>query len=171
MNKIGGMKQIIWFMRTYVMLMAIFILQKPLFMLATHGASQMSWREAFSEMIPVMFHGLRIDLSMASYLMLLPGLLLLAYVWIRQEFIRPAFNAYMGIIAVATSFCFVLNAVLYPYWCFPLDSTPFFYFFTSPTDAFASATFWEILLGILALAAISVLNWRLLRMPKPRRDR
>ena len=120
MNKIGGMKQIIWFMRTYVMLMAIFILQKPLFMLATHGASQMSWREAFSEMIPVMFHGLRIDLSMASYLMLLPGLLLLAYVWIRQEFIRPAFNAYMGIIAVATSFCFVLNAVLYPYWCFLL---------------------------------------------------
>ena len=171
MNKLGGMKQIIWFVRTYIVLMIIFILQKPLFMLVTHGASQMSWGEVFAEMMPVMFHGLRIDLSMAGYLMLLPGLLLLANVWIRQEFIRPIFNTYMGIIAVATAFCFVLNAVLYPYWCFPLDSMPFFYFFTSPADAFASASFGEIGLGILALAAISALIWWMLRMPKPRRDR
>ena len=171
MNKLGGMKQIIWFVRTYIVLMIIFILQKPLFMLVTHGASQMSWGEVFAEMMPVMFHGLRIDLSMAGYLMLLPGLLLLANVWIRQEFIRPIFNTYMGIIAVATAFCFVLNAVLYPYWCFPLDSMPFFYFFTSPADAFASASFGEIALGILALAAISALTWWMLRMPKPRRDR
>ena len=171
MNKLGGMKQIIWFVRTYTVLMIIFILQKPLFMLVTHGASQMSWGEVFAEMMPVMFHGLRIDLSMAGYLMLLPGLLLLANVWIRQEFIRPIFNTYMGIIAVATAFCFVLNAVLYPYWCFPLDSMPFFYFFTSPADAFASASFGEIGLGILALAAISALTWWMLRMPKPRRDR
>ena len=170
MNKLGGMKQIIWFVRTYIVLMIIFILQKPLFMLVTHGASQMSWGEVFAEMMPVMFHGLRIDLSMAGYLMLLPGLLLLANVWIRQEFIRPIFNTYMGIIAVATAFCFVLNAVLYPYWCFPLDSMPFFYFFTSPADAFASASFGEIALGILALAAISALIWWMLRMPK-RRDR
>ena len=105
MNKLGGMKQIIWFVRTYIVLMIIFILQKPLFMLVTHGASQMSWGEVFAEMMPVMFHGLRIDLSMAGYLMLLPGLLLLANVWIRQEFIRPIFNTYMGIIAVATAFC------------------------------------------------------------------
>ena len=77
----------------------------------------------------------------------------------------------MGLIAAATALCFVLNTVLYPYWCFPLDSMPFFYFFTSPTDAFASASPWEILLGIIALAGITILNWWLLHMPKPRRDR
>lgn len=171
MNKLGGMKQITWFVRTYALLLAIFILQKPLFMLITHNASQMMWGDFFAEMIPVMYHGLRIDLSMAGYLMLLPGLLLLANVWIRQEFIRPIFNAYMGLIAAATALCFVLNTVLYPYWCFPLDSMPFFYFFTSPTDAFASASPWEILLGIIALAGITILNWWLLHMPKPKRDR
>lgn len=171
MNKLSGMKQITWFVRTYALLLAIFILQKPLFMLITHNASQMMWGDFFAEMIPVMYHGLRIDLSMAGYLMLLPGLLLLANVWIRQEFIRPIFNAYMGLIAAATALCFVLNTVLYPYWCFPLDSMPFFYFFTSPTDAFASASPWEILLGIIALAGITILNWWLLHMPKPKRDR
>ena len=53
------------------------------------------------------------------------------------------------------SFCFVLNIALYPYWNFPLDSTPLFYFFTSPADAFASTSIWVDLLGFICLITLA----------------
>ena len=158
------MKQIKRFFKIYLILVVLFVLQKPLFMLLTHASAAQPLEDSFCTMLAVIWHGLQLDLSMAGYLTAIPALLLLASIWIKEEIIRPVFSIYFGIIAVFMSFCFVLNIALYPYWNFPLDSTPLFYFFTSPADAFASTSIWVDLLGFICLILCAVAIWFVLSL-------
>ncbi len=162
------MKQLLWFLRTYIMLVMIFLIQKPIFLLVENSSASSPVDAIWSSMIPVMWHGLMLDLAIAGYITLLPGLMLLASVWIRKELVRPVFNTYFGLVSFGISLCFTLNAALYPFWKFPLDSTPFSYFFSSPADAFASTSVWFSLLGVVVMAVYACLVWLLLRMPAPK---
>ena len=165
------MKQIKWFFKTYFTFVLLFMLQKPLFLLFTHSSATQPIDSVLAAMGETMWHGLPLDLSMAGYLTAIPGLLLLASIWLRIEIIRPVFNVYMAIAALFMSFCLVLNIGLYPYWSFPLDSTPLFYFFTSPSNAFASTSIWVDLLGLLAFIACALVLWLALKMYGGRRER
>lgn len=158
------MRQIGWFFKTYFTFVLLFVVQKPLFMLFTPTPVSHSVDSPFASAFEVMWHGLPLDLSMAGYLTILPAFLLIASIWMRKEVIKPILNVYFAIVATFMSVCFVLNILLYPYWSFPLDTTPFFYFFTSPADAFASTSIWLDLLGILCLAVCAVVIWLTLKM-------
>lgn len=162
------MKQLLWFLRTYIMLVVIFLIEKPIFLLVENSSASSPVDAIWSSMISVMWHGLMLDLAIAGYITLLPGLMLLASVWIRKELVRPVFNTYFGLVSFGISLCFTLNAALYPFWKFPLDSTPFSYFFSSPADAFASTSVWFSLLGVVVMAVYACLVWLLLRMPAPK---
>ena len=150
------------------MLVVIFLIQKPIFLLVENSSASSPVDAIWSSMISVMWHGLMLDLAIAGYITLLPGLMLLASVWIRKELVRPVFNTYFGLVSFGISLCFTLNAALYPFWKFPLDSTPFSYFFSSPADAFASTSVWFSLLGVVVMAVYACLVWLLLRMPAPK---
>lgn len=67
----------------------------------------------------VIWHGLSLDLGMAGYLSVIPGLSLLVSIWIRKKLVYPILNIYFGIVAFMGAFLFVLNLGLYPYWNFP----------------------------------------------------
>lgn len=153
------MKQIKWFFKTYFTFVLLFLVQKPLFMLFTHSSATQPIDNTFSTMLAVMWHGLTLDLSMAGYLTAIPALLLIASIWLRKELVRPILNGYFAIAALLMSFCFVLNIALYPYWSFPLDSTPLFYFFTSPADALASVSFWMQAVGLVSLCGCAAAIW------------
>ena len=150
------------------MLVVIFLIQKPIFLLVENSSASSPVDAIWSSMISVMWHGLMLDHAIAGYITLLPGLMLLASVWIRKELVRPVFNTYFGLVSFGISLCFTLNAALYPFWKFPLDSTPFSYFFSSPADAFASTSVWFSLLGVVVMAVYACLVWLLLRMPAPK---
>ncbi len=159
------MKQILLFVKTYATWVVLFMLQKPLFLMMEKGAAQQPIDNIFTEMPSVMWHGLPLDLSMAGYLSILPGLLLILSYWLRQELVRPILNSYFIIASCIVACGFVLNIGLYPYWGYPLDSTPLFYFSTSPSDALASVGFWQLSLALLAIVLLSALMWLALRMP------
>jgi phosphoglycerol transferase MdoB-like AlkP superfamily enzyme len=133
---------------TFVAFVLLFALQKPLFMLFYHSlfteASGADW-------LSVIRHGLPLDLSIAGYMSVLPGLLAALSVWIPKRGASFLFKGYFAIIALLMSVIFVLNLALYSYWGFPLDTTPFFYFFTSPADAVASVSWWMVIGGIVAM--------------------
>ena len=150
------------------MLVVIFLIEKPIFLLVENSSASSPVDAIWSSMISVMWHGLMLDHAIAGYITLLPGLMLLASVWIRKELVRPVFNTYFGLVSFGISLCFTLNAALYPFWKFPLDSTPFSYFFSSPADAFASTSVWFSLLGVVVMAVYACLVWLLLRMPAPK---
>lgn len=163
------MKQVLWFIKTYVTFVVLFVLQKPLFLIWEKASATQPVEQLFSEIPAVIWHGLPLDLAMSGYLSALPGFLLIAAIWLRKELVRPILNIYFAIIAFMMSFFFILNLGLYPYWNFPLDSTPVFYFLSSPSDALASISFWQIVACVIVVAISSVICWFALRIPTGKR--
>ncbi len=147
------MKQrVIWLIKAYFVILGICILQKPFFMLSNlnlySSASVADW---FS----VMWHGLPLDRSVSAYLVVIPSVVMMLSAWIKMPPLMKVLRIYFGIVAVVLSLIFVFDSVLYPYWGFKLDSTPLFYFFSSPKDAAASGTFLQLCGIILALVGVA----------------
>ena len=111
--------------------------------------------------LPMLLHGLRLDVAVAGYLCILPCLLAAVSAWLKgKNSIRTLgyiWKVYFSIAALILALAILLNIVLYGYWGFPLDSTPLFYFLTSPKDAAASTEWWMIPCGIIGLAITTTL--------------
>ena len=164
------MKQIIWFVKTYATFVVLFVLQKPLFLFWEKGSATQPVDNIFTELPAVIWHGLPLDLSMAGYLSVIPGLLSIAVVWLKRDLVKPIMNIYFIIASLFITCSFLLNTSLYPYWKYPLDSTPLFYFFTSPADAIASVSIWQVILSIVILIVLTVGVWFTLRMRGEKRQ-
>lgn len=153
-------ERIVGFIKTYLLFVCIFIIQKPLFMLYHHALyTDISvgdwWR--------VMWHGLPLDLSLAGYLTAIPGLLYIVSAWTQSGVLRRVWLGYYQFVAILLSVIFVVDVVLYSYWGFRLDATPLFYFFSSPKDTMASISIGFVLLGVLIMLLCSFLLYMLFR--------
>lgn len=164
------MKQIIWFVKTYATFVVLFVLQKPLFLFLEKGSATQPVDNIFTELPAVIWHGLPLDLSMAGYLSVIPGFLSIAVVWLKRDLVKPIMNIYFIIASLFITCSFLINASLYPYWKYPLDSTPLFYFFTSPADAIASVSIWQVILSIVILIVLTIGVWFTLRMRGEKRQ-
>ena len=164
------MKQIIWLVKTYATFVVLFVLQKPLFLFLEKGSATQPVDNIFTELPAVIWHGLPLDLSMAGYLSVIPGLLSIAVVWLKRDLVKPIMNIYFIIASLFITCSFLLNTSLYPYWKYPLDSTPLFYFFTSPADAIASVSIWQVILSIVILIVLTIGVWFTLRMRGEKRQ-
>lgn len=142
------------FAATYFLFVFFFILQKPVFM-AYYNAlyTTVPW----TDWLTVIEHGLPLDLSLAGYLSLLPGLLLVASVWTSSSLLRLIGRLYFLLVAILLACVFVGDLGLYGYWNFRLDSTPLFYLFSSPKDALASASTGVLISGVLAATGYAAL--------------
>ena len=130
--------------------------------------NKVSWTDWFS----VIGHGLPLDLSLAGYLTILPGLLLIASAWTDSRILQLIRRIYFTIISILLSCIFISDLGLYGYWGFRLDTTPLFYFFSSPKDAIASVSLWVVAGGTLAMAVYAVLlyfvfSWILVNEKRP----
>lgn len=134
----------------YVVLVAIFALQHPVFIACYHSLFR---GVGLGGVCAATWHGLRMDMAMAGYLAIVPGLLAAASVWTAGRAMRYAACIYSAVAAAVVSLSFVVDLCLYGYWGFRLDATPVFYFFTSPADAVASVSGWFVVMGLLAAAA------------------
>lgn len=119
--------------------------------------NKISWTEWFS----VIGHGLPLDLSLAGYLTLFPGILLIASAWTGSRVLQQIRRIYFALISLLLSCIFISDLGLYGYWGFRLDTTPLFYFFSSPKDALASVSLWVVFAGILAMAIYATLLYSL----------
>lgn len=149
------MKQKIYLIvATFVAWTLVFMLQKPVFLLTYAGG--------LADLLPVVAHGLPLDLSMAGYLTALPALLLLVSDLPIAAIHRPSalrvwrwvLAAYFGVASLAVALSFVANVGLYGYWRFPLDSTAWFFLTTSPADAMSSVGWGDGLLALVFMAII-----------------
>ncbi len=150
-----------YFFLTYVFFVLIFIIQKPLFMLYHLSLfKEARWQDWF--LVP--YHGLPLDFSLAGYLTIIPGLLLICTIWSRKRLWRRLAKTYFAVIAIVLSSVFVIDLGLYRYWGFRLDATPLFYFCSSPGDALASAGAWELIGGIVAFMVLAALLYALFHL-------
>ena len=157
-------KAVIKFLTVYLVWTVIMILQKPLFMLVyrdTIGVDG-SFVGAIGSVI---LHGLRMDLSTAAYLTVIPALLIIAAVAGAPRRLTAIAEAiYYPLAGVVVAGIAAIDLVLYGYWGFRLDVTPFFYFFSSPEAAAASATVGDIILAALGWIAAGGVIWVCFRL-------
>ena len=153
-------KAIVKFILVFVVLTALFMVQKPVFMGVYADRIAPGW----PDWLTVPLHGLPMDLCMAGYLTVVPGLLIAAQLLTARRWARVALQVWLGIVAALISAVFCLDIVLYGYWGFRLDMTPFFYFATSPSAAMASVAWWQALAGAVGFLAVGVLVWWIMRV-------
>lgn len=104
---------------------------------------------SMAQIADVMAHGFSMDMSMAGYFAVLPAILATAMIWAGQaRWAQIASRVYFAVISALISLGILSNAALYTYWNFPLDTTPIFYFMSSPAAALASITWWQWLIAV-----------------------
>lgn len=153
-------ERVIGFVKTYCLLVCIFVVQKPLFMLYYQSqytdVSCMDW-------LSVIWHGLPLDLSLAGYLTAIPGFLFIISAWSLSKTLHRIWCIYFLFVSALLAIIFTVDLGLYEYWGFRLDATPLFYFFSSPKDAFASVSIWMVLAGIVAIVIYAAILYSIFK--------
>ena len=72
--------------------------------------------------------GLRMDLSMAGYLVLIPGLLLTLTGWKKNPWTARVIHGFNGAMVVVTAVVTTVDLELYRHWGYRMDATPLLYF-------------------------------------------
>lgn len=147
--------------RLYVLLVTVFVVGKLVFMFC--------YRDMYAgctvpDVLSVVWHGLRLDGSVAGYLSVVPGLVLAVSFWLRDDgrIARWLLRGYFLTVAAVIAAVAFMDTALYEYWGFKLDMTPVFYFMSSPTAAMASVSGWLIVVGTLAYAVVLAVLYMLM---------
>lgn len=138
------------FLSLYLLWTTFFVVAKVVFMLVYHRYYAVA---SVEDLLSVLWHGLRMDLSTAAYLTILPGLLLAFMQMVkRPRVIKLALKCYLAVVSFLVVTIVAVDTALYGYWDFKLDVTPLFYFVSDPSLALASVP-----VGILALEIVAVI--------------
>ena len=114
------MKQaVLRYIVTFLMFMAVFIIEKPIFMLVY---SSLYPGIGIGDVLSVIWHGLLIDASVSGYLTVIPALLILIMLLVRSQVTDIIARIYFIIVSLLLAAIFVGDTVLYGYWV--SSSTP-----------------------------------------------
>jgi phosphoglycerol transferase MdoB-like AlkP superfamily enzyme len=132
---IKGMKSsMLYYLRYALFLMGIQSFFRILFMIiySSHAKGI-----DFQDQLLALLHGLKLDLSLTGYCMLIPTLLLLLASLIKKFPVRRVLDIYTFTILLLLVPLFFTNLVIYKFWKFPIDRSIFDYLNT-PREMFAS---------------------------------
>lgn len=107
----------------------------------------------------IIWHALRLDVAIAGYAIFIPTLLLIVGTWVKGKFLSHIWNTYLVIAVAVIVLANTANIALYSYWGFPLDSTPLFYLLTSPADAAASVSVFQIVILTFIIILITAIGF------------
>lgn len=190
---------LVMFVAIWAALLALMVVQKPLFMLFEPAYSL----DDMSHVYEVVWHGLSMDVSMSAYMASGVLVWLIVSTWLRTkqrakgdslvsrsesaktvnddkevniaDTAKPSrtvldkiLSVYLWLCAGLIGIAALLDAVLFPFWSFRLDSTPLFYFMTSPSAAFASLPWWLNIIVLVAMACMVCLFGLWLRWVRKR---
>lgn len=81
----------------------------------------------FSEILLVIWNGLKMDLSVTGYVTMFTGVLLTLSVWIPGRWIVYAIRSFSGFFIVFSVIIMTVDMELYKHWGFRMNTTPLFY--------------------------------------------
>lgn len=102
-------------------------------------------------------HGLKLDISAIGYIFIFPLLCLILSIWIKGDWFKRFLKWYTWIILFLSSMIIVADSVLYTYWGFRMDYTPFTYLKT-PKEAAASVSTFSLIMVCLAVILITLFS-------------
>lgn len=145
---------------TYILILILFMLQKPLFMIVY---SDLYSGLSLSDYWDVMVNGMPLDRSLAGYLSIIPGVLLILNQWTQSKVLRIVELTYYMLISLLMAIVMCVDLGLYEYWNMRLDVTPLFYFLSSPASAMASVSTWYIVGGIIGIIVATIIYFMLFK--------
>ena len=158
-------KRIIYIVSYFLLILTLFVSQKPLFMLYNDASEKGA---LFSDFFRVMENGMSLDATTAGYLTALPFLLVLVSIWVKKFPLRKLLLPYYIVAALLSAIVFVVDMGLYPFWGFKLDASIFLYL-DSPKEAMASVSLGFILLRVVAMLLLTAFYAWLMCKVTPRK--
>lgn len=144
-------------------MMGLFALQKGLFMFINHSYGG-TFRIA--DLVDVVWHGLRLDLVMTSYLLVVPLVVLLVSSFFKRFPLRKVLGWWYLIVALLMTLVALADSILYYYWGAKLDAADLIYV-KSPKDMLASLSWWVLAVVVVAIGVLTYLQYKLLRRLTP----
>ena len=140
---------LLFYLRYILFFLGIQILFNIVFLIVYH---ELAKEAGFQAQVLSLVHGLKLDISLTGYIMMLPTLLMIVFSILRKEIIRKITGIYTFLILAMLVPAYIANLVIYGYWNFPIDKSIFAYLST-PADMAASVSplLLILLLGVIAL--------------------
>src|SRR5690606_33921082 len=104
---------------------------------------------SFSEISGIFFHGLKMDLSMSGYLMLIPGIVLSFSFIMSPAILNGILKIYTFLLLLIITFLNLLDLGLYPHWGTRVAISAFDYI--GDPQGFTSSITWKDVLAALIL--------------------
>lgn len=152
-------QRLIFFLRYWLSVLLLFVIEKPLSMLYTMP-SEADYR--LSDFLSVMLHALPLDISCTGYVTIFPLLLLLLSVWWKRMPFREIVLLYNIPLALILALLFVGDTILYPFWGYKLDCSVIAYLAT-PHEAMASVSALFVIVAVAVIILLSFLIFFLLK--------
>jgi phosphoglycerol transferase MdoB-like AlkP superfamily enzyme len=139
------LKQPIRLFRYFIFWMIYFWLDKIIFLIWNFDQTK---HLLFNEIAGIFGYGLKMDISMACYLLLIPCLMLSFHLFLNERFLNRFILTYTIFLLAIASFLAVLDLGLYPHWGTRVNITAFNYF-NDMVAMKASVSFVDVLGGLL----------------------
>ena len=134
------------FIRYFLFWLIYFLMSKLIFLLYNYNLTASL---SFSEITGIFFHGLKMDLSMVSYLMLVPGIVLSFSFLIPPKLLGRIFKVYTFLLLIFITFINLLDLGLYPHWGTRVGISAFDY--VGDPQGFTSSITWKDFLAAIAI--------------------
>ena len=141
------MNQIIRFFKYFGFWLIFFWLAKAFFLICNFAQTR---DLSFREITGIFGHGLKMDISTACYLLLLPGLMIVFRLFLRPNFINRFILIYTLVFLIVASILVVLDLGLYPHWGTRVNVTAFNYI-DDPVAMSASVSIFELLIAVVSV--------------------
>lgn len=152
------------FLRFYLFWIVFFQLQKLVFVLVQY---KLMGDITFVDCLQVMAHAFPLDLSVASYVTAVFGLLMLISNWVDIKIIRYISHTFTAIILSVALFVVIGDNGTFPFWGYHWDKS-IFSFLQSPQEVLACAVWWQWILATILFCLLFIacgyiylkwLNW------------
>lgn len=137
----------------FVLFWLVFFFFARMYFILTHSAEAFPF--GVMTLVSAFTHGIKLDVSAASYILIVPLLSVISGIWLSGKWTRYFVRYYTLLILVVSIAIMVGDSVLYTYWGFRMDYTPLIYLKT-PREAAASVTTLKIIETCLIISAITV---------------
>ena len=106
------------------------------------------------DIVNTFIHGFKLDIAIASYIAILPSLLLTFTTFFKNRFIKFFYHIFTVITLLFCSIIIIGDLFMYRHWGFRIDATPLFYM-TNLKAMTASVSTFTVIGGILAVLLLT----------------
>jgi phosphoglycerol transferase MdoB-like AlkP superfamily enzyme len=111
-----------------------------------------------NEIFLLFAHGLRMDLSISGYFLMLTGLVLTVSFFYQSRWLYLGLNCITMALVIISCIIVIVDLELYRHWGFRLDTTPLFYMAGAESEALGSVEITVVLKLLFILTALAVVS-------------